>query len=400
MHQPRFGGCHWHSPLSAAHNQRRILLELLAQLRPHWRTDRGLPGRIQSLLAGNRSFGSRDRRLYRELIYTTVRYLPWIEPLLESAPENAVARIALLAAESPATQAFRAAFAVASAAPAGDLTELLPAWFRDECPELFVSPDLEAVTRRAPLWLRAQRSSPEAIVSSLGSANISARTSAVLAGAIEVLGDADVTKTDAFKSGAFEIQDLGSQMVLASLGPLAGNWLDACAGAGGKTLQLAGLLGSAGTVDAHDIREEALKELQVRAARAGLAVTVALKSQYDGVLVDAPCSGSGTWRRSPHLKWTTTPATIEDAAKLQGALLHEFSARVARGGMLVYATCSLSHRENQDVVAAFLASDKRFRAEPPARTFGFPPDSLGLTIMPARHDSDGFFVAAMRRVDT
>src|SRR6185503_4796899 len=109
--------------------------------------------------------------------------------------------------------------------------------------------------------------------------------------------------------------------------------------------------------DAHDPRTAALKELEIRAARArvkNIAVLAAPPSQtYDGVLVDAPCSGSGTWRRAPHLKWCTTPAQIVAAAEKQLDLLTQFAARVKPGGWLVYATCSLSRMENEEVVTAF-----------------------------------------------
>src|SRR4051812_48398613 len=97
-----------------AENQKRTILRLLAQLRPHWHDDPGMPGRIQATLAQHREFGSRDRRLYRELIYTCLRYLPWIEPCLEREPDEAVRQIAWLSAESPATKAFRGAFATGS----------------------------------------------------------------------------------------------------------------------------------------------------------------------------------------------------------------------------------------------------------------------------------------------
>src|SRR4051812_35567688 len=123
-------------PMSVAQNQRQVFLRLLAALRPHWRRDPALPARIQSLLTGNRAFGARDRRLYRELIYTTLRHLPWIEPLLESQPDEAVRRAAWLAAETPATKPFRTACATGEP-PSGDKTELLPAWFRPHCPEIF-----------------------------------------------------------------------------------------------------------------------------------------------------------------------------------------------------------------------------------------------------------------------
>jgi 16S rRNA (cytosine967-C5)-methyltransferase len=119
--------------------------------------------------------------------------------------------------------------------------------------------------------------------------------------------------------------------------------------------------------------------------------------QYDGVLVDAPCSGSGTWRRSPHLKWTTSEASVARAAEIQERLLDRFAAQVAPGGRLVYATCSLSTRENDEVIARFLGGHPDFRPEPFARTFGALPRGAGLLILPGLHDTDGFFVASLRR---
>src|SRR5262245_4389325 len=115
--------------MSVAANQQRAFLKLLAQLRPHWRRDAALPARIQTVFTAHRGFGARDRRLYRELIYTALRYLPWIEPWLDSNPDEAVRRVAWLAADTPSTKAFRAAFATGDA-PTGDCAELLPTWFR------------------------------------------------------------------------------------------------------------------------------------------------------------------------------------------------------------------------------------------------------------------------------
>jgi len=196
-----------------------------------------------------------------------------------------------------------------------------------------------------------------------------------------------------------EIQDLGSQMVLAHVAP-AGRWLDACAGAGGKTLQLARLLGSTGHVDATDIRLEILEELRDRAQRARLTnvrITNIPGNAYDGVLVDAPCSGSGTWRRQPHLKWYVKPETIAAFTKTQLGILTANAPRVKPGGLLVYATCSLSHHENHDVVAAFLKMHPHFKAEAPAQNHGGEFDSLGTTLLPGTRNTDGFYVALLRR---
>jgi 16S rRNA (cytosine967-C5)-methyltransferase len=139
----------------------------------------------------------------------------------------------------------------------------------------------------------------------------------------------------------------------------------------------------------------------MRARRAGVAsrieTTGAPSGLFDGVLVDAPCSGSGTWRRSPHLKWVTTPATITRAATTQRTLLDRFARHVRPGGQLVYATCSLCHQENEATVAHFLETHPEFAPAPFAQTFGLTPTSRGLTIWPAAHDTDGFFVAHLRR---
>ncbi len=399
-------------PSRIVENQAQIFLRLLAALRPHWRKDRALPLAIQRLLAGGRGFGARDRRLYRELMYTTLRYLPWIEPWLDREPARAVTIVAWLAAETRDTQTFRAEKCPGWPAP-GSLAEravfleeaetgLLPAWFRDHCPALFESPELEAQLARSPLWLRLQTDAPDAVFAEFSSQGWSWATSGLLPDAIRLVGEADVTKTNAHRSGLVEVQDLGSQSVLAAAGVDAGGrWLDACAGAGGKTLQLARLVGPGGKVDAHDPRPAALAELKQRAHRAQLTniaiVARPASEAYDHVLVDAPCSGSGTWRRAPHLKWSTSPTEIAAQAVRQLEILRHHARAVRPGGRLVYATCSLSRRENDDIAAHFLAAEPAFLPEPLRNRFGFPGSGPTLTILPARHDTDGFFVAAFRR---
>jgi len=389
--------------MSVAGSQAQTFLRLFALVRPRVRSDAGLPRVIQGLLAGERRFGSRDRRLYRELIYTTLRYLPWIEPRLDAEPDEAVRRVAWLAADLPATRVFRTAFATGEP-PAGDPTELLPAWFREHCPEVFAAGEAAVQLSRAPLWLRGQTDAAgrAAVLQEFADRGWTGEASELLADAYRLRGEVDVTQTAAWQEGRVEIQDLGSQLLLPAVGIGAGeSWFDACAGAGGKALQLARLVGPAGRVEAHDIRPAALDELRARAERAGVrnlrAGMNVPPGPFDGVLVDAPCSGSGTWRRSPHLKWCTAPATITERAALQGKLLAQFAALVRTGGRLVYATCSLSRRENEDVVAAFLAMHADFEPVPFAQTFGFTPRGGGLTLLPARHDTDGFFVAAWRR---
>jgi 16S rRNA (cytosine967-C5)-methyltransferase len=409
--------------MSLAGSQQKIFLRLLAMLRPHWHRDPNLPARIQGLFAANRAIGSRDRKLHRELLYTALRFLPWIEPLLDHDPSRAAQIVAWLAADLPATRAYRAATCgdwppcpptvAAKAAHLGaNADDLLPAWVGRHCTEAVISPDLDVLHTRGPLWLRLQTSAASQVFDEFAANGWTWRRAEDLPAAIELLAEADVTKTNAWACGLIEVQDLGLQLIVESVGVVpGGRWLDACAGAGGKTLQLAALLGASGHVDAHDIRPAALRELEVRARRAtrtdsrlddirlaAIAVhEVPPAGSYDGVLVDAPCSGSGTWRRSPHLKWTTGAGQVTRAAEKQFALLTQFAALVRPGGQLVYSTCSLSRFENEEVVAAFLTAHSDFAPEPPARDFGATRRRVGLAILPAQHNTDGFYFAMLRR---
>jgi 16S rRNA (cytosine967-C5)-methyltransferase len=390
--------------VSRTGSQERTLLGILGKLRPHWRNDLALPARIDALLSGDRRLGSRDRRLYRELTYTTLRYLPWIEPLLDKDDAEAVRRIAWLAADIPAVRPFRAELTAGlpdcpkdSASKARILGEdtglLTPPWFLRECPKAADAPLRDALLSRAPLWLRLQTDEPAPVFAEFDRLGFPWKPSNVLAGAVELPPGSDVGKSDAYLSGKVEIQDIGSQLVLGRAGfEPGGHWLDACAGAGGKALQLAALLGPSGQVTARDVRRSALEELSRRAQRAGLGNRISIAADpgpddgYDGVLVDAPCSGTGTWRRSPHLRWATTESVVRAAIVLQQQLLAENAAHVRRGGLLVYATCSLCQSENAGVVHAFLQT-----------AAGFEPIEAGATLLPQIHDGDGFFVASFRR---
>ncbi len=427
-----------------AANQQRLFLEFLAELRPHLRRDSALPRRIKEIFARHRSIGSRDRKLYRELVYTALRFLPWIDPLLDSAPATAAKIIAWLVPElkptshyrtahcgdwpaTPATLAGKAALlatlvretqsgsplaplrpesasGIDSTGPSENLFDpqaLLPAWFREHCPAAFESPHLDAINSRASIWVRLQCQDRNLVLDEFRNQGWTFEIPDDFPDALCLPPNAEVANTDAYRRGFIEIQDLGSQMVLshAPISP-GSRWLDACAGAGGKTLQLARLLGPAGHIDATDIRVEILDELADRAKRARLeniAIVRTPAANYDGVLVDAPCSGSGTWRRQPHLKWYVKPETISAFTATQLQILHSNAPRVRHGGLLVYATCSLSHHENHDVTEAFLNAHPEFKPEAPARNYGGEFDGLGTSLLPGTHNTDGFYVALLRK---
>lgn len=226
-----------------------------------------------------------------------------------------------------------------------------------------------------------------------------------------------------YKEGIIEIQDEGSQLISYALAPEESDRvLDACAGAGGKTLHIADIQYDKGSIVATDIEYKRLKEISLRAARAGYnSIRSALienadKTQkkqhnkktelFDAVLVDAPCSGLGTIRRMPMAKWRANPALISKLATKQLAILEHNAQSVKEGGVILYATCSLLPQENDKVAKTFLERNKNF-APVPLQTsfdkFGITIDSLKtddntLSLYPSVHGSDGFFMAKFKRI--
>ncbi|MDR2880953.1 MAG: RsmB/NOP family class I SAM-dependent RNA methyltransferase [Azoarcus sp.] len=213
--------------------------------------------------------------------------------------------------------------------------------------------------------------------------------------------------------GSIEVQDEGSQLLGFLVQPKPREFIvDFCAGAGGKTLQLGAMMRSTGRLYAFDIAEKRLARLRSRIARSGLSnvhpILIAherdarlkrLASKVDRVLVDAPCSGLGTLRRSPDLKWRQTPAVVDEMVLRQQAILEAAAKLVRPGGRLVYATCSLLGEENDGVVDAFLAVHPEFVsliAEDILVRQGIAPGTgERLRLSPLTHGTDGFFAAVL-----
>jgi 16S rRNA (cytosine967-C5)-methyltransferase len=235
--------------------------------------------------------------------------------------------------------------------------------------------------------------------------------------ALRQQGRASMFRTDAFQQGWFEVQDVGSQIVGALLPVQAGQKVvDFCAGAGGKTLQLAARMQNKGSIIACDVSEHRLDRMRPRLARAGVdnvrimplssekdAKLKKLKGTQDAVLVDAPCSGSGTWRRSPDMKWREMDLTNLSATQL--SVLTSAARLVREGGYLVYATCSLLDAENSAVVEAFLQANavfQRVSAKDVLAAQGIALDDRAFTdegavqLRADVHDSDGFYAVLMK----
>ena len=225
---------------------------------------------------------------------------------------------------------------------------------------------------------------------------------------------APLFKTASFQEGWYEIQDEGSQLLGLLLEPKRREMVvDFCAGAGGKTLELGALMANSGTLYAFDIVAKRLEKLKPRLARAGLdnvrSVVISherddrvrrLAGKADRVLVDAPCSGTGTVRRNPDIKWR--PLDIEAMTATQMRILESAATLVKPGGRLVYATCSLLREENEDIVSAFLAVHPQFSLIPvpeilARRHAEIPGMGDMLRLYPHRHNTDGFFAAVLER---
>src|SRR4029079_13598593 len=173
--------------------------------------------------------------------------------------------------------------------------------------------------------------------------------------------------TDQFQNGEFEIQDLASQLVGHACAPKPGEtWWDVCAGEGGKTLHLADLMANKGVVWASDRHTRRLDTLKRRAARAQIfnyrvapwdgAAKLPTKTKFDGILVDAPCSGVGTWQRNPHARWNATPNDVHELAATQRALLEHVVAGLKPHGRLIYSVCTLTRSETTAVADRFAAA--------------------------------------------
>jgi 16S rRNA (cytosine967-C5)-methyltransferase len=239
---------------------------------------------------------------------------------------------------------------------------------------------------------------------------------------IRIFGKPALQSSTWMKDGLFEVQDEGSQILCHLLDPKRGEMVvDFCAGAGGKTLALGAMMRNTGRLYAFDTSERRLANLKPRLARSGLSNVhpmwidserdpriKRLAGKIDRVLVDAPCSGLGTLRRNPDLKWRQTPAEIAKLAPTQLAILESAARLLKPGGRLVYATCSLLDQENQELVNLFLEKHPDFELLSAKEVLGhhFLHDGIPVgtskdkpwwQLLPSRHGTDGFFGAILQR---
>jgi 16S rRNA (cytosine967-C5)-methyltransferase len=275
----------------------------------------------------------------------------------------------------------------------------------------------DAMNRQAPMDLRVNtiKADRETVIEGLAQAPVACEPTPYSPLGLRVLKKPALQNLPLFKDGAIEVQDEGSQMLAQIVGAKRGEMVvDFCAGAGGKTLALGAAMRNTGRLYAFDVSEKRLAKLKPRLARSGLSnvhpVMIAhendakvkrLVGKIDRVLVDAPCSGLGTLRRNPDMKWRQTVETVAEMRTKQTSILASASRLVKVGGRLVYGTCSFLDEENEEVVAEFLQSHPDFALVPMHEVLGEQKIALEmqdyLKLSPHRHQTDGFFAAVLER---
>lgn len=383
-----------------------------------------------------RALGARDRHALAETVYAVLRRRLWLQHLAQSGNGPLERRLAiagwqgdtraLQAALEPHEAAWLAALPPAPPPDApDDLRHNLPDWLAGALQHQLDAGEFDALAQAllepAPLDLRvnslqAKRDEVQRELLDLGH-QVAATPHSPWG--LRASGHPALQDTAAFRAGRFEVQDEGSQLLAALLDAKRGEMVvDFCAGAGGKTLALGAAMRNTGRLYAMDTSGHRLDAMKPRLARSGLSnvhtVQIAherderverLAGKVDRVLVDAPCSGLGTLRRNPDLKWRQTPQTIAAMREQQMAILSAAAAFVKPGGRLVYATCSLLELENEAVAQSFEQAHAAFgvvaaqQALEQARIEGA--DSLvqgaRLRLWPHRHGTDGFFAAVWQR---
>ena len=372
---------------------------------------------IEFVLKSNKKWGSRDRAFIAENTYEIVRWWRLLK-FVTQLSGNKVSETAqfwqifgawrlLQGDKLPDWQEFAGlnpktiTARYEEAQQTRKIKESVPDWI-DETGEKELGEqwdgELQAMNHQAPVVLRTNtlKTNIAQLQKKLQESGIETETLTDAHEALVLKKRANVFATEAFKNGLFEVQDTGSQLIAPFLDVQPGmRVIDACAGAGGKTLHLATLMENKGRIIAMDVEDYKLQELQRRARRNGIgnvetklieAKTIKrLKESADRLLLDVPCSGLGVLRRNPDAKWKLQPEFLENIKKTQNEIISSYSKMLKPGGKMVYATCSILPSESEEQVKKFLAANTGFQLINEQRT------------SPAKDGYDGFYMALLER---
>jgi len=384
--------------------------------------DERLPA--DAMLAGifrdHAGFGSRDRRHYSHMVFAYFRWRGWVRKLAGQIEQQ----LAWAAFIDPVTLAeikdiwrhipgidheLAAKLGLFETShPDLSIDDLMPTWLPANLIDVNLRKEfIVAAARRPPTWLNVEPPQATSFSRVLGDLEIKHAIDARIAGAIAVQPPFTIDRLKPVWRYPVHVQDLASQAVIAICNARPGeNWWDACAGSGGKTIALARAVGANGSVLATDTRATILQNLRKRAAehpnlpiRAKEMDTAqeSPKAQFDGVLVDAPCSGLGTWSRNPDARWRTGPEAVEKSAQAQSAILDSAARCVRPGGTLVYSVCTLTPAETTDMTRSFLAQHPEFAPAEFAHPLIAGQQVTALQIHPHDGPCDGMFIAVFSK---
>lgn len=393
--------------------------------------DEGRPAdqTLNALFRANRHWGSRDRRFISHIVFSYFRWRGWLpadrlEPAaawayaLDASQPHAALTV-LARQELPTWHDLPVAGKMAALGAATGLTlsmaMLVPKWFgaalgpdlATRCDEIIASLQI-----RPPTWIRTRAGQRAGVLAALVRHSAAPRPHDALPCAIACEGGLNLPALRKETGPVFEVQDIASQAVGLACDPRPDQrWWDVCAGSGGKALHLADLMREAGEIIATDVRPTALAQLRRRCADARIRCIRPMGAGqtptglFDGVLVDAPCTGIGTWSRNPDMRWRTDAGAVESNAQRQLEILLGAAGFVKPSGTLVYSVCTITQAETLKVVARFL--DGRPEFEPsdvncPAisssgRSAGDASAPASVTLLPSDGPGDGMFIAKFIR---
>jgi len=397
---------------------------------------------VRQYFSRRRYAGSKDRRSVRDTTYLVLRNRGVIQWMLQQADIPMVGRSALI---------------VATILKQDGETDNLPVLFSGEkyCADALTDTELALIEQvkagfegevpdwadnNYPEWMDASlkrrfgEGLEEAMIGLSGRATLDLRVNTLkgsledaaallphatqtpfAANGLRIEEDNNIQSAPVYRDGLVDIQDEGSQLAVQVCAPQPGmTVLDYCAGAGGKTLAMSAMMQNEGSIFAHDSAPERLERIAPRSKRLNCTnINIINKLErilkdMDRVVLDVPCSGTGTWRRSPELRWRLTQERLDEYINIQREILADGAARVAVGGQLIYITCSVLPEEDEDQITAFLAEHDEFSLvsyqDNLADQVAMMPETLStipecLLLAPHRHKTDGFFVAVMQRVN-
>ena len=408
--------------------QIETLLNVFKEIHLQFQQNYPVDHALSQLFRKHTKFGSRARRFISGAIFGFYRWYGWLHQLEHKKQETALLMAYLLDGneitpliiqwvqklelpadfllkfECPGTLTIETKSEILSSfIPDANVEKLNPDWVDSVSRELTI-----AFQKRPNVWIRRKSLTDNRILEFLDLKNVSYRIHPYQAVTVEILGKVNLSESKIYHQGKVEVQDIASQGVGLICRPKAGeHWWDMCAGSGGKSLHLANLMKNKGKIFATEIRETIMGELQKRIRRGkwtsiepilwdGKKPPVFQKA-LDGVLVDAPCSCSGTWRRSPDLRWQLKQEALSDFQKTQLHLLTIAATQLRSRGILVYATCSIFCEENEEVVEKFLDQNRGFSLDVISHPFIKKEPRAEFNFTPLDLDGNAMYIARMKK---